>query len=328
MIVPNQIRAKYEAMSGAIERVSSSVRASVSTYADRNQFAFVGRIKTLESLAEKLETGRFASWAEIDDLYGCVLVVPTLLDEPRVLEFLQSTFDTVVVKARGATKKAPDVFRFESTRFIGRLRPPSESLAKESIYSVQFEVQIRSAFEHAWSATTHALAYKSGNVDWRRLRMAAQLKAAVEQLDGLVLGFEQSAETVVVHEWPELESRNRIAGLFKESVEAGNIPSELSPKDWSRLAENVHSMLRAGNDRRIDLDARVQTALDAIEKEIGRLGAAGMPRSISLFQFALGVCATNRLVGPQMHRFSVLVTPELMTIFPATTSLTPQFALA
>jgi ppGpp synthetase/RelA/SpoT-type nucleotidyltranferase len=87
------------------------------------------------------------------------------------------------------------VFRFDCTRFIGRLRSPDEN-TRSPIYDIPFEVQIKSAFEHAWSATTHLLTYKSSEVNWSKLRLTAQLKAAVEQLDTLVLSFEDATKYI------------------------------------------------------------------------------------------------------------------------------------
>jgi hypothetical protein len=99
-----------------------------------------------------------------------------------VIDFLGRAFNQVVVRGRNDTRKPPDVFRFEATRFIGMLHRPAGTDPKEPLFNLAFEVQVRSAFEHAWSVTTHELVYKSQSVDWKRMRLAAQLKAAVEQL--------------------------------------------------------------------------------------------------------------------------------------------------
>ena len=84
-----------------------------------------------------------------------------------------------------------------------------------------------------------------GAVDWRRLRLAAQLKAAVEQLDSLVLAFEESVGHIESHHWPEIAARTKIVDFYTKLVEDGKIPHELAPKDWSRFAENVWNLLRA-----------------------------------------------------------------------------------
>ena len=113
-------------------------------------------------------------------------------------------------------------------------------------HRIRFEIQIRSAFEHAWSVTTHALSYKAGKVDWRVSRLASQMKAAVEQLDGLAMAFSQSLEPIVVHEWPEIAAKLTIQQLFVAgSLRKNKIPKEMEPANWTRFSGNVFSLLKS-----------------------------------------------------------------------------------
>src|SRR5262249_29436798 len=117
------VKRRYDECSAHLEKVAKIVRETVLTFCEKRGFAYVGRTKMLESLAEKIESGRYRKWSEIDDLFGCAVVIPTLAEEDSVLEFLNSLFVQVVIRKRGTTLKSPDVFRFEATRFYGRLRP-------------------------------------------------------------------------------------------------------------------------------------------------------------------------------------------------------------
>ena len=169
--------------------------------------------------------------------------MPTLAHEEDVLALLAKVFEEVDVKRRGSTKKAPDVFRFDSTRFIGKLRSADGATMPVEIAKIKFEVQIKSAFEHAWAVTTHALTYKGTKVKWNRLRLTAQLKAAVEQLDLLVLAFEETSLRIDESLWPELEAKENIATFFRLAVAGGKIVlEELTPKDWSRFSDSVYSL--------------------------------------------------------------------------------------
>jgi ppGpp synthetase/RelA/SpoT-type nucleotidyltranferase len=156
MIVPSAISRRFLELGPQLEILAEQVRDTVSRFCERCNFAYVGRIKKLESLAEKIETGRFCKWSDLDDLFGCAIVIPTLDQEDGVLEFLRGVFIEIQTKRRGSTLKSPDVFRFETTRFVGRLNPISDLEPNKPLYGVSFEVQVRSAFEHAWSVTTHA----------------------------------------------------------------------------------------------------------------------------------------------------------------------------
>jgi hypothetical protein len=111
-----------------------------------------------DSVSEKIETGRFTRWSDLDDLFACCIVIPTLADEMGVLELLRGAFQQVEHRARASTRKDRSVFRFDSTRFIGTLWPIPNNEPAAGISDIRFEVQIRTAFEHAWSVTTHAMA--------------------------------------------------------------------------------------------------------------------------------------------------------------------------
>lgn len=56
-------------------------------------------------------------------LLATVIIIPSIIYEPQILKFLESSFLKVEIKKRGSTLKSPDVFRFDATRFIGKLRP-------------------------------------------------------------------------------------------------------------------------------------------------------------------------------------------------------------
>jgi len=192
-----------------------------------------------------------------------------------------------------------------------------------------FEVQVRSAFEHAWSATTHKLVYKSAQVDWRRLRLAAQLKAAVEQLDSLVLTFDESVGHIESRHWPEIATRTKIVEFYSKQVEDGKIPRELAPKDWSRFAENIWNLLRA--TRRAvypdGMEALADKALDVIQKELDAMPREQVPRSISIFQFTFGVLTKEKIIGDVLQNFYPILTPELLLRYSDVDKFTERFEL-
>src|SRR5262249_6681256 len=146
--------------------------------------------------------------------YACTIAVPLPSDEDLVLEFLRKTFDEVSTKRRLSARKPPDAFRFDNTRLVARLKAPPGLEQTGSIYTINFEVQIKTIFELAWSRTTHALAYKSSRVDWRALRLAAALKASVEQIDLLLSDFENAMKGIGEAPWREIEKKKQIQDLF------------------------------------------------------------------------------------------------------------------
>ena len=315
MIVPQQIKNLYNINATSIDETASKVKNTLLNYCDDNKgFAFLSRKKDLKSLAEKIETGRYKQWADIDDLFACSIIIPTLDLEDSVLEFLSNVFEEVQVKKRGQTQKPPDTFRFDSTRFIGRLKTIPEI---EAVSNILFEVQIRSAFEHAWSVTTHALTYKSEKIDWKLLRLTAQLKASVEQLDSLILGFTESASYITEHKFLEIEIKNKISAFFKDKISSKNIPEELSPESWSRFSDNFYSLMRsAKTNYKEQLDAFVNRGFELIEDEIKAMTNNNFPRSLSLLQFSIGVLAEKEFLPTELKKYSALITPELLTFYP------------
>ena len=86
MIVPHRVSRRFRDVEPFLETVSATVRETVLGYCEKQGFAYVGRVKTLDSLAEKIETGRFGKWSDLDDLFGCAVVIPTLAEEDEVLK--------------------------------------------------------------------------------------------------------------------------------------------------------------------------------------------------------------------------------------------------
>lgn len=327
-MVPPPIRRRFSNVQPTLEILERMASEAIFRFCGQNGFAYTGRTKTLESLAEKIETGRYSKWSELDDLWGCAIIVPTLDRERDVLAFLRGTFVEVALRERGSTKKDPSVFRFDATRFICRLRDVTGLRADDLLYRVNFEVQVRSAFEHAWVVTTYSLAYKSRSVDWKLQRLAAQLKAAVEQLDMLVATYESSSESIVAHEWPELTAHRLIAERFAAWAAAGHFPSELQPKDWSRFATNLFGLIRScSRHSRGDPRTPIGEGLLILEREVASLSSGMMPRSISLLQFAFGVLAKCEFLAPPLKDYCPLVTDELLSLYPAVRDYADCFSL-
>jgi ppGpp synthetase/RelA/SpoT-type nucleotidyltranferase len=318
VIIPAQLQQKHDLVKPYIAQVAARVKDVVGAFCGDAGFAYLGRVKELNSLSEKIETGRFSAWSELDDLFACAVIIPTLSDEPRVLAYLRENFLQLECKSRGETMKDPAVFRFDVTRFIGRLSSASLPDASAEILKISFEVQIRTAFEHAWSVTTHALAYKGARVDWRHMRLAAQMRAAIEQLDQVVAGFENSANFIAEQVWPEVAAQQNIQRFFVEHFEAGRLPSEVTPSSWGRFCENLLKLVLSNTEKRPrDIAAHIAGGIARIDTEIVATGSAAFPRSLSLMQFCIGALSKAGFLSRPLRQFVPMVTPELTALYPA-----------
>jgi hypothetical protein len=189
------------------------------------------------------------------------------------------------------------------------------------VCDVTFEVQIRTAFEHAWIVGTHPLTYKTPTVDWRRARLAAQMKAAVEQLDLTLLQFESLCKGVKESPWPAVAERKSVADLMIRMIDEGIVPGEAAPKDMSRFSDNFLDMTRASKKKIV-----LQDALIKVEAGLRDLSGERFPRSATLLQVCMALLHKNGALSGPMQRYSCHVTPQLRTIFPGIETLRPIFS--
>jgi ppGpp synthetase/RelA/SpoT-type nucleotidyltranferase len=320
--IPQPLISIYGELRPRLEVVEQRVAATLLSYSRENMLPFISRIKAIESAAEKIETGRYRSFSEIDDLVAVTLVVPTLQHEEDAIAYCQNVFGIYDMKRRTSARKPPDSFRFDATRLYGVLIKPEgvESGMGPSIYDVKFEIQIRTAYEHAWIVSTHPLTYKTNIIDWKRVRLAAQLKASTEQLDLSILQFEQLASSINEAPWPEMQMRREIVHLIDQLGRDAIIPSEANPKDMSRFADNLMGLLMASK-KKVDIGR----AITELEAKLRTFTADTFPRSASLLQICMGVMCENGLLAGPLQKYSCHITDQLAEIFPGVRELTPVF---
>jgi hypothetical protein len=137
--------------------------------------------------------------------------------------------------------------------------------------AVEFEVQVRTAFEHAWSDVTHALVYKGQHVDWRRKRLAAQLKALVEQVDSLIDSFESSASSIPESRDWRTDAQAEVLAIFDRLTNDALLDESATPDSWQRFAESAYHLAR-GRSRD---DREAATVLEALCRDFDRAVRAG-----------------------------------------------------
>jgi ppGpp synthetase/RelA/SpoT-type nucleotidyltranferase len=330
MILDPKLYSKYKLYFPYFEFIQNKVDETLLNFSKKNGFAYSSRLKTFESLCEKIETGRYSSWNDIDDLIGCVIIIPNLSQEIEVLKFLESVFEIDIARKRGSTFKNYDTFKFDSTRLIARLKKTDEK-ANDEIFNIKFEVQIRSAFEHAWSVTTHDLAYKSPTITWQMLRLSTQLKSSVEQLDMIVLGAKEVSKQITKYKWPEIDIKIEILKFLNTSFEKSLIPNELKPKDFSRLVDNIYYLIINNLNIRNSKQwkKKLKQITDTLNDEFEAFQNQGFPRSLSLYQIVLGILAKHNLLSQDiLDKKSFYKSQSFDTIFPNLNNLNiPEFRI-
>lgn len=313
MIYPSILDRRYQEYHPYVVEVASRVKSTILNFCEKKGYALTYRIKSIESLAEKIETGRFKKLSDLDDLFACTVIIPTLAQEQEVIEFCEKVFAIIKKVKRGQSKKSPDTFRFDSTRIYAQLErveniSPNNTL---TIFDIIFEIQIKSAFEHAWSVSTHALVYKSSEIDWKRLRLAAQIKANVEQLDTLIIAFDQAYPTIQESDYPEIKRKRRLASEIKKLFEQRKIPPELSPQDMTRFCDNLYNIIvKAGKEEAIE------EIIKNLTVEIQSTPTIKIPRSISLLQYFFAILVSNESIILPLSNYCCHMTDELSTLYP------------
>lgn len=310
------VESEYSVLLPRLNELERQVQSVLSLYTSGKDFLLAQRVKSLSSVSDKIETGRYASLNAFDDLVAFTIIINTRAQQTDVLRFLKKTFD--VVEVRGDSTLADErVFDFDAVRVYARLRvsDPTSVFAK-----MTFEIQIRTLLQHAWSKITHPLVYKPENIDPKKIRLAAEILAAIEGLDRNLSTFATSAKLVKRVKRRRTEDLNRVISLIDDLVERGIIPSELRPSNGRRFAENV---LRLIDLRRVKLHDVL-----AVLKKFFEGQAAAFPYSATLHQLALIALKRADMLAPHRNKTFYYVTPELVSLFPDAATLEPRFRLS
>ncbi len=314
MAVPTAIEDAYLRIAPALFALGRYIIATLRPWCDERGYLFQERVKVVASVAEKIESGRYRRWSDLDDLFACTIVIPTVAHEDDVLNFLEGAFEPVDLRRRNTTMKPPEAFRFDATRFIGKAREEGLDELPGGAGSILFETQIQTVFEFAWQTVTHDLVYKTGEVDWRRERLAAQLKAAVEQIELIIEGFAGNVDFVRKSEWPAVDQRARLVRVFKQLHDEGFVSDELVPSSWSRFAENIWALVASYSRGARDTTRRMNSLCDSIEAHIRASNPFAEINRGSLFQLVVGLIHSGVVPESSLADFIIVDSSELRDI--------------
>ncbi|MBV1710914.1 MAG: hypothetical protein KUA37_02755 [Desulfomicrobium sp.] len=202
---------------------------------------YESRIKSVESFALKVESGRYISQEEIDDLFACTIVVDNLGSMSKAEAMIKDLF---VVRERRPpsddfTTKPSDCFRFDDTRLYVFWKDDS-TVRPTGFAKALFEIQIKTFLGHAWAVATHDLTYKTDEKSWSKERIAYQIKAMLEHAEVSIQAATILSSTVNLKKTNETSSR--ISSLINLLLELW--PGSALPNDKKRLAENIDNLLK------------------------------------------------------------------------------------
>jgi len=140
--------------------------------------AVTSRVKSLNSVAEKVFRKSYTSIEHITDLAGVRVVHLYASDLPRIESIIDREFDVVERVDKLAPRK-PSEFGYLATHYIVRLLKRSSGARFEDLKDLCCEIQVRTILQDAWAIIDHHLVYKTEE------QVPATLRRKLNSLAGL-----------------------------------------------------------------------------------------------------------------------------------------------
>ncbi len=274
------------------------------------------RVKTLESFALKIETGRVLDAKKLEDFFACTLVVENHQQIKTAMKKLESHFEFVTIRPNDPyfTTKHSSSFVFDDLRIYSKMKPTS-ARPKGPINDVIFEIQIKTFLQHAWGLATHDIIYKGDEINWGKERIAFQIKAMLEQAELAISGIENLVTCAEVSKDNKESFRlKKILSFYKKHFD----PSVM-PADIVRLCKNTNDLLNALPISIADLERVLKN-----ESKVGKgIHTKNLSPYLIIVQSLINQEAammTNFLNTVHSPYFKLLITKELDTSRLAITS--------
>ncbi len=288
MKVSKTLREKFDAAQHLNQLLAAEVKDYIQGRVEALGWFYTSRVKELESFALKVETGRVDKPEEMEDFFGCTIIVPTAgkIEEAERLVCGQYKLIERRPQEDEITSKIASDFRFDDLRLYVSRKPLASGKLPE-LDGVTFEVQIKTILQHAWSIATHDLIYKTDTVSWPKERIAFQIKAMLEHAEIAIAEAERLADSSGV-----AKKNQRTADILKILEQISAIwPQDTLPRNRKRLAESIIDLLRAG-------DVETSQFKEIIESEKRRVGL--LPNNLSQYSFTLQALFYSSTVGFQL----------------------------
>lgn len=184
-----RIMNEYSRMRETHRRMQEDLTAILSAMLRRENVAISNlaiRIKEKEALRRKIiYKQKYQKLSDITDVIGCRIITLFEDDVERVFALVQREFEIVEVVDHRRKMQEMTEFGYNSLHVIVRFSPLRLQLTEYAGYAdVKFEIQIRSALQHAWAEVEHGLGYKNEYEVPRAIRRRlSRLSASLELLD-------------------------------------------------------------------------------------------------------------------------------------------------
>jgi putative GTP pyrophosphokinase len=221
-----EIRPTYE----VCERKLRELVGTVLEYAKIDVVQVEGRVKTVDSFAEKIgrKSGKYTDpLKDMTDLVGLRIIAYYVEDVDAIVEVLSTEFE--VIEQHSTNKQdelAPDQFGYASNHVIARVGRSRRALPEWAPYAgIVVEFQVRTTLQHAWAAVNHKLSYKRvEEVPITLQRRLFRLSALFEMADEQFSAIRRAAA--------------ELSDVYSDSVKDGNLGIEIDADSMDAYIQN------------------------------------------------------------------------------------------
>ncbi len=237
--VPIELLSSYTTVKHNLDAFKQRVDAILSHFANEKEGLYISRIKTPESIFEKILRGNYANpLIEMEDLLGATLILPKAPTENERHEIelvLEKRFE--IIETRSNRTRQPTQFIYDDLHYILRF-VDSPILVNKKLLQWKFELQIKSYLQYGWAKALHDSVYKGASESWRSSRVAAQTKAMIEMVEAVLEIGEGLLPISEEKEYKPINERNNLIQMLKEWW-IGDLPT-----DGRRLGLFVFELLQ------------------------------------------------------------------------------------
>ncbi len=249
----------YEQKSLIYQEVKSAVLSILErVLPNKIVIATTARIKDFDSFYEKanrLEEGKLKyprPFEQIHDIVGLRVVVLAQRNVSEVCHIIKKTLQVVEEEDKAAQLLEKGQLGYESYHLICKLGSDRVKLEEyHDLCDQLFEIQVRTALQHAWAENEHRIQYKKAkNPELRKrfLRLAAAISSADEEFDRIYEINERLEENAIAAAEESSNPENKYqddseendAQLSQISLLFGKKPSQLTAEGHYTEAQQVY----------------------------------------------------------------------------------------
>ena len=239
-----------------------------------DQYIVAQRIKRLNSIVEKLRREPRMNLWEMQDLGGCRIIVPTLLDVKKVIEEIECS--RIRHKPRPSKNyiENPKPSGYRSHHLIYRYNSDKK---EEYNQNMLIEIQVRTRLQHLWATAVETMgnivgqSLKSGAGDADALRffsLASSLFASIEGMQGVPNCPESKDE--IIKEMIQIDTRHRYLDRLESIRQATSVSEDFKdslPKNgYMVLQQFISGSLRLNTFKSNKIDEAIDF-LQRLEKD-------------------------------------------------------------